>query len=294
MAPVRLAAALPADARARAPRARASRTTARPARRCCTTGCCRLARHLGSSPPLNLWVRTAPRGAERLLLADRRAAAAHAPRGPRALDRPEPQHRRARARRRAAARRLSARRRGGRLGCPAAMPPEERFVPRFAAEPPQEELPYGRWEERLREEFLAAALALDGRAAEDLGEPGAIVWYPDRSWHGRTYVPATRAHHRRATSCSATCASCPAARTSEPERLLGARRLHRGDRRAQPRLAAGPLRGGDRQLARAVRRGGRDDARVGAPAGLGRARSSPPSSPTWRSTSASSSRSASR
>ena len=32
--------------------------------RCCTTGCCRLARHLGSSPPLNMWVRTAPRGAE--------------------------------------------------------------------------------------------------------------------------------------------------------------------------------------------------------------------------------------
>jgi hypothetical protein len=70
------------------------------------------------------------------------------------------------------------------------MPPEERFVPRFAAEPPQEELPYGRWEERLREEFLAAALALDSEDA-DLGEPGTIVWYPDRSWHGHSYVPAT-------------------------------------------------------------------------------------------------------
>ena len=30
------------------------------------------------------------------------------------------------------------------------MPPEERFVPRFAAEPPQEGLPYGRWAERLQ------------------------------------------------------------------------------------------------------------------------------------------------
>jgi hypothetical protein len=70
------------------------------------------------------------------------------------------------------------------------MPPEERFVPRFAAEPPQEELPYGRWEERLRQEFLAAALRLDAEE-EDLGEPGGIAWYPDRSWHGRTYVPAT-------------------------------------------------------------------------------------------------------
>jgi hypothetical protein len=72
------------------------------------------------------------------------------------------------------------------------MPPEERFVPRFAAEPPQDALPYGRWEERLREEFLAVALALDGQP-EDIGEPGPINWYPDRSWHGRTYVPATAA-----------------------------------------------------------------------------------------------------
>jgi hypothetical protein len=70
------------------------------------------------------------------------------------------------------------------------MAPEERFVPRFAAEPPQDELPYGRWEERLRQELLSAALGLDTQAP-DLGEPGDIVWYPDRSWHGHTYVPAT-------------------------------------------------------------------------------------------------------
>jgi hypothetical protein len=70
------------------------------------------------------------------------------------------------------------------------MAPEQRFLPRFAAEPPQEELPYGRWEERLRQEFLSAALRLDGEE-EDLGEPGTIAWYPDRTWHGRTYVPGT-------------------------------------------------------------------------------------------------------
>jgi hypothetical protein len=70
------------------------------------------------------------------------------------------------------------------------MPPEPRFVPRFAAEPPQSALPYGRWEERLRQEFLAAALSLDAQP-EDLGEPGPLAWYPDRTWHGRTYVPAT-------------------------------------------------------------------------------------------------------
>jgi hypothetical protein len=71
------------------------------------------------------------------------------------------------------------------------MAPEPRLVPRFAAEPPQDPMPYGRWEERLREEFLAAVLRLQG--PEDLGEPQGIVWYPDRTWHGRTYVPATAA-----------------------------------------------------------------------------------------------------
>jgi hypothetical protein len=72
----------------------------------------------------------------------------------------------------------------------------ELYVPRFAAEPPQERLPYGRWAERLGRELLAACLALaesqDAAAgAGELGEPGEIVWYPDRSWHGHTYVPAT-------------------------------------------------------------------------------------------------------
>lgn len=70
------------------------------------------------------------------------------------------------------------------------MPPVERFVPRFAAEPPQEVLPYGRWAERLERELLAACLELQ-EAHDDLGEPGEIRWFPDRTWHGRTYVPAT-------------------------------------------------------------------------------------------------------
>jgi hypothetical protein len=68
--------------------------------------------------------------------------------------------------------------------------PTDRFVCRFAAEPPQDALPYGRWADRLREEFLAACLRVDGEG-EDLGEPGEVVWYPDRTWNGRTYVPAT-------------------------------------------------------------------------------------------------------
>jgi hypothetical protein len=70
------------------------------------------------------------------------------------------------------------------------MPPEDRFVPRFAAEPPQDMLPYGRWAEKLHHEFLAACLRVDGDG-EDLGDVGEVTWFPDRTWHGRTYVPAT-------------------------------------------------------------------------------------------------------
>ncbi len=70
------------------------------------------------------------------------------------------------------------------------VPPEERVLPRFAAEPPHEGLPYGRWAERLTAEFLAACLVLDGDR-ENLGEPSEVRWYPDRTWHGHTYVPGT-------------------------------------------------------------------------------------------------------
>jgi len=61
------------------------------------------------------------------------------------------------------------------------MPPVPRQVPLFAAEPPQEPLPYGRWAEALAGHFEDAAKT-------GIGE---ISWFPDRSWAGRTYVPAT-------------------------------------------------------------------------------------------------------
>jgi hypothetical protein len=70
------------------------------------------------------------------------------------------------------------------------MPPTDRFVVRFAAEPPQEALPYGRWADTLRGHFLAAVAAIDA-GEEELGEPGEIAWFPDRTYGGRTYVPAS-------------------------------------------------------------------------------------------------------
>jgi hypothetical protein len=69
------------------------------------------------------------------------------------------------------------------------MPPTDRFVISFAAEPPQEPLPYGRWADTLRNHFLSACRELDTEG-EEIGDPGDIAWFPDRSYSGRTYIPA--------------------------------------------------------------------------------------------------------
>ena len=69
------------------------------------------------------------------------------------------------------------------------MPPSERPVPAHAAEPPQEPLPYGRWGDALGDHFLEAARRIE--SAEELGDPGEVTWFPDRTWGGRTYVPGT-------------------------------------------------------------------------------------------------------
>ena len=69
------------------------------------------------------------------------------------------------------------------------MPPSERPIPQFIAEPPQEGLPYGRWAEALAGRFGAAFG--DIKSDDDLGELGEVRWFPDRSWEGRTYFPAS-------------------------------------------------------------------------------------------------------
>jgi len=70
------------------------------------------------------------------------------------------------------------------------MPPDRNPVCRFVAEPPQGPLPEGRWAATLTRHFLGACDALD-EEADDLGEPGDVAFHPDRTWHGRTYIPAT-------------------------------------------------------------------------------------------------------
>ena len=69
------------------------------------------------------------------------------------------------------------------------MPPTDRFVISFAAEPPQEGIPYGRWADTLRDHFLAAVREIDTEG-EELGDTGEPAWFPDRSFGGRTYIPA--------------------------------------------------------------------------------------------------------
>jgi hypothetical protein len=69
------------------------------------------------------------------------------------------------------------------------VPPSQRPIPTYAAEPPQEPTPYGRWEQTLRDRFLAAVGEID--AEDELGDAGPTLWFPERTWGGRTYLPAT-------------------------------------------------------------------------------------------------------
>jgi hypothetical protein len=123
------------------------------------------------------------------------------------------------------------------------MPPTDRFVVSFAAEPPQESLPYGRWADTLREHFIAACRAIDTEG-EEIGEPGEIAWFPDRTYSGRTYVPAV-------------------ARTDQDYELFGYVSFTEA---GEPGLEARPQRRGDRHLARRTREVSRYDPRLGRPA----------------------------
>jgi hypothetical protein len=66
------------------------------------------------------------------------------------------------------------------------MPPVRRPIPRFIADASAEGLPYGRWGQRLRDEF---AKACEPHISEAGGPPGEVTWFPERAWGGRVYVP---------------------------------------------------------------------------------------------------------
>jgi hypothetical protein len=60
----------------------------------------------------------------------------------------------------------------------------------YIAQPQQEPLPYGRWAEALSERFVEACRGIDSEG-EDIGDPGEVTWFPDRTLGGRTYIPAS-------------------------------------------------------------------------------------------------------
>ncbi|MGH2955004.1 MAG: hypothetical protein ACRDK9_13505 [Solirubrobacterales bacterium] len=70
------------------------------------------------------------------------------------------------------------------------MPPIRRPFPRFIADSPQEGQPYGRWAERLAEEFAAACQPHAAEAGSPV-DPDTVRWFPERAWGGRVYVPAS-------------------------------------------------------------------------------------------------------
>jgi hypothetical protein len=70
------------------------------------------------------------------------------------------------------------------------MAPNPRPIPRFIADSSQEGIPYGRFAEQLAETFRAACREVEELPA-GVAAPSEISWFPERTWGGRTWVPAT-------------------------------------------------------------------------------------------------------
>lgn len=68
------------------------------------------------------------------------------------------------------------------------MPPLLQQLPRFIAGSSEEGLPYGRWAQQLRESFVAACAEHESIAG---GPPEEVIWFPERTWGGRVWIPAT-------------------------------------------------------------------------------------------------------
>ena len=70
------------------------------------------------------------------------------------------------------------------------MPPNPRPIPRFIADNSQEGIPHGRFAEQLAETFRAGCREIEDLPA-GVSAPSQIEWFPERTWGGRTWVPAT-------------------------------------------------------------------------------------------------------
>ena len=70
------------------------------------------------------------------------------------------------------------------------MAPNPRPIQRFIADSTQEGIPYGRFAEQLADTFQAACVEIEGLPG-GTSPPQEISWFPERTWGGRTWVPAT-------------------------------------------------------------------------------------------------------
>jgi hypothetical protein len=70
------------------------------------------------------------------------------------------------------------------------MAPNPRPIPRFIADSSQEGIAHGRWAEQLADSFRGACGEIKELPA-GVSAPEKIDWFPERSWGGRTWVPAT-------------------------------------------------------------------------------------------------------
>ncbi len=136
-----------------------------------------LAERFDGPPELNLWVATAPRGAESLLLACRHRPPPHGQGGAGAGNRRRHQC-------------LPAGEGRGRPERVPVMPPNPRPIPRFIADSTQEGIPHGRFAERLAYEFRGACEEIE-ELPDGTTIPEEFEWFPERAWGGRVWVPAT-------------------------------------------------------------------------------------------------------
>jgi hypothetical protein len=70
------------------------------------------------------------------------------------------------------------------------MTPNPRPIPRFIADSTQEGIPHGRFAERLTEEFRGACEGIED-LPDGVALPEEVEWFPERTWGGRVWVPAT-------------------------------------------------------------------------------------------------------
>jgi hypothetical protein len=69
---------------------------------------------------------------------------------------------------------------------------ENRPIPRFIADASQHGIPHGRFAERLSKVFCDGCMEIED-LPEGTAPPEEVVWFPERAWSGRVWVPASAA-----------------------------------------------------------------------------------------------------